>query len=374
MFPAATHRGGVERAVWEALRHLGARHPTTFVGTELDAPELLPPVVHVRPDLPRWGVGALRPAAFRTAARAAVARDAGATTMSFGVNAPAGDVLVVNSLHRSWLQVGQPVELRGVRVPNAARYALPRHHVLLALEWSYFTRSDPRAVVAVSARVGEELTELYGVDPALVRVVHNGFDPEQCNPERRATKRDECRHALGIGDDAVVLLFVANELHRKGLGVLLDAVASVDDARLEVHVVGRTPLDDYAEQIITLGLQARVIYHGPVADIGVAHAFADALVLPTQYEAFALTVVEALASGLPVITTTVPGAGDLIDDGVNGLLLHDPTDVEELTALLARVGDAGTRARWSGAAAGSVAGLDWPTLMGAYEATLLAAR
>ena len=372
VFPGATHRGGVERAAWEGLRYLGARHPTTFVGLELDSEDL--PVLDIRrPAMPPWASGALRPLAFRAAARRCIPRDVGTATVTFGTNAPPGDVFVVNSLHRSWLRVGQGVSVRGVRVPNAARYLLLRHQVLLALEWSYFRRGNPRAVIAVSQVVADELTELYGVRADIITVIPNGYDAEQCNPARRRSLRDERRAALGIADDAVVLLFVANELHRKGFGVLLEAVARVRDESLEIHVVGRTPLDDYADRIVELGLAASVRYHGSTDDIGLFHAIGDLLVLPTQYEAFALTIVEALASGLPVITTNVPGARDLIREDVNGLLQEYPTDAGELVTLLRVSLDARRRSRWEAGAAASVVGLDWDSLMRRYERVILAA-
>src|SRR5262249_42207883 len=153
--------------------------------------------------------------------------------------------------------------------------------------------------------------------------IPNGYDPETCNPGRRLELRAELRHSLGIADDTVVLLFVANELHRKGFGVLLEAVARLGDAPVMVDVVGRAPLDPYRARMSDLGLEERVHYRGTTSDIGLFHAAADLLVLPTQYEAFSLTVVEALASGLPVVTTTVPGAGDLVRHDENGLLQND---------------------------------------------------
>ncbi len=370
VFPGATHRGGVERAVWEALRHLGPRYPTTFVGYELDDPGSLSGVDHRIPERPAWGVGALRPAAFRAAASRELPDDPGTVTATFGINAPPGDVFVVNSLHRSWLRVGKSVQYRGLTVPNAVRYLLPRHDVLLGLEWSYFRRGHPRAVIAVSQVVADDLGALYSVPSDIIRVIPNGFDPQQCNPLRRAELRSARRAQLSIPDDHIVVLFVANELHRKGLGVLLEAVAHLGQDVVEIHVVGRTPLDDYEERIAELRLTGQVHYHGSTTDIGTFHAVADLLVLPTQYEAFALTIVEALASGLPVITTTVPGAGDLVRDNACGLLQHDPTDAQELAALLERALDHEARTRWATAAADAVVGLDWPSLMARYEAVL----
>jgi UDP-glucose:(heptosyl)LPS alpha-1,3-glucosyltransferase len=257
-------------------------------------------------------------------------------------------------------------------VPNAARYLLARHLTLLALERSYF-RSGSGAVVAVSDEVASDLVELYGVSRDRIAVIPNGFDEAQCSPERRRTERSAERAAWQIGDGALAMLFVANELHRKGFDCLLEAVALTGDPSMEIHVVGRAPIEPYAARIAELGLHERVRYHGAV-DIGLAHAAADALVLPTQYEAFALTVVEALASGLPVVTTSVPGAGDRITDGVNGLLQHDPSDATELARLLAQVSDAGTRERLGAAGPASVADLEWDRLAARLDAVIQGSR
>ena len=369
VFPAATRRGGVERAVWEGLRFLGSRYPTTFVGDELER-DMLPHVEHRSTRRMSWGVGPLEPLAFRAAARGRLPRYDGAVVASFGANAPPGDVLVVNSLHRSWLRRGRSVRLGGIAIPNATRYALPRHEILLGLEWLYFRHSRPSAVIAVSQVVADELGELYGLSSELITVIPNGFDPDQCNPGRRRALRAERRAALGIDADTVALLFVANELHRKGFDVLLQAVAQLASTALHIHVVGRAPLGDYRTRIMELGLEQQVHWHGTSSDIGLFHASADLLVLPTQYEAFALTIVEALASGLPVITTTVPGAGDLVHADENGLLLHDPADPAELAGLLEVALDQRRRVCWANAAPKAVIGYEWPTLMARYEEVL----
>jgi UDP-glucose:(heptosyl)LPS alpha-1,3-glucosyltransferase len=263
------------------------------------------------------------------------------------------------------------VALGHLALPNALRYALPHHEVMLALEWSYFRTGRPRAVIAVSEVVAHEVVDLYRIPADLVTVVPNGFDPTQCSATRRVSLREERRATLGIRDETVVVLFVANELRRKGFGVLLDAVARLGNAPVEIHVVGRAPPTGYRHRIAELGVEGRIRYHGATSDIGLFHAAADLLVLPTQYEAFALTVVEALASGLPVITTTVPGAGDLVRHDGNGLLQQDATDAIELAALLELALDGSRRERWAAAAPEAVAGYEWATLMAHYERVLL---
>lgn len=371
VFPAAHSRGGVERVVLESLRFLAPRYPTTFVGDTLEYPSDEATVRHVTPEPSRWARGALRPLGFRFRATPTVPREEGTMTISHGVQAPPGAVYYVHSVHRAWLAAGRDIRVRGVKVPNAARYLLARHEVLLGLEWDYFRRHRPRRIVAVSRVVADDLSRLYSVPDDIIEVIPNGFDPVRCNPTRRSALRESEREKLGIDSDTVVVLFVANELHRKGFGALLEAVGALRSAPIEIHVVGRAPLDDYQHRIHELRLEDRVRYHGSTNDVGAFHAIADVLALPTQYEAFALTVIEALASGLPVITTVVPGAGDRVHHDENGLLQESPTDVDELRSLLARALDRENRARWSAAAPASVADLTWSNLGAQLERILL---
>jgi glycosyltransferase involved in cell wall biosynthesis len=361
VFPHAHQRGGVERITWQALRRLSAHgQPVVYVGHSIE-PEIAG-VDHV-PVLRRGG-RASAPWWFRRDAARALQRvqQPGDVVVSFGANCPPGDVCVVNSVHRSWLQSGHAARVGGLKIPNLVRYLLARHLVLLALERSYMRTARNRRVVAVSSAVADDLATVYGLPADRTVVIPNGYDAEVCSPERRAAHRSEQRAAWGVDQAEIVLLFVANELHRKGFDCLLDAVARTDDSRLRIDVVGRAPLDPYADRIDQLGLRGRVAYHGSV-DIGLAHAAADVLALPTQYEAFALTVVEALASGLPVVTTTVPGAGDLIADGVNGLLQRDPLDADELAGLLQQIADPELRTRLGANGPSSVAAFEWASLV-----------
>jgi glycosyltransferase involved in cell wall biosynthesis len=372
VFPAAHKRGGVERAVLETLRYLGSRHPTTFVGHELELPSSDAEVRHLVPRRSPWARGALRPVEFRIHAASVVPEGPGIVTISHGVESPPGDVYHVHSLQRAWLAAGRAVTVRGVRVPNAVRYALPHHQVLLALEWEYFQRHHPRRILAPSSGLAQDLENFYGVPADIIEIVPYGFDPAQCNPSRRVALRDQERAAARINPDAIIVLFVANELHRKGFGTLLEAVGSLQATPIEIHVFGRTPLDAFQARIDQLNLNDRVRFHGATQDVGRAHALGDFFVLPTQYETFGIVALEALASGLPVIVPRrTPGAGEIVRDDENGLLQEDPTDVDELRSLLVKALDPESRARWSANASASVVDLTWSRLGARVERVLL---
>jgi UDP-glucose:(heptosyl)LPS alpha-1,3-glucosyltransferase len=165
-----------------------------------------------------------------------------------------------------------------------------------------------------------------------------------------------------------VLVFIANELERKGFGVLLDAVAQLDDPTVKILGAGRVAPAAYASQLQALGLTDRLRWVGSSADVSLLHAAGDVFVLPTRYEAWGLVIVEALGSGLPVVTSRLAGAAIAVRDGETGRLLEDPEDTAELAAAI----------RWSlssepmsaHAISASVNGYTWEQIVARYADVL----
>ncbi len=139
---------------------------------------------------------------------------------------------------------------------------------------------------------------------------------------------------------------------------------------MRLLVVGRAPQAQIVREARRCGLADQVIACGPTGDVGAFHAAADVFVLPTQYEAFCLAILEALGSGLPVVTTRVPGAGDAIRPGVNGYLIDDPRSGEQLREKLLLLLDDDHRALLSRRAPATVAHYQWPSVLTRYEEVL----
>ena len=203
----------------------------------------------------------------------------------------------------------------GLACVPGLRYSCPRHQILLGMEWQLL-HSKPAAIqLSMSAEAvwRGSVHAYYGVPRGLMTTIHNGSSPEDFSPERRQMMRMEARAEFGYGNGDVVALIAANELARKGFDVLVEAQARLGDQRLQVLLVGRKPLSPaHKRRLVEFGVADSVRYAGSRIGHGgrPMHAAADLFVFPTQYEAFASSIIEALASGLPVITTKARGAGD----------------------------------------------------------------
>lgn len=348
VFPRAVSTGGVERVAADLLADQARRRATVFVGTESTVPD-----VRIAPVRPARVPRAYAPIAFRRAAAPVIAGVDADTVVTMGVPCPPGDVLWVHSVHRAWLERGGEIWVGGLRVPSRVRYAMARHQVLLGLERRYFEQNSARLILCTSPNEVDDLEWYYGVPRSLTRVVPNSYDPVRFHPGRREARGKARRHR-GIDESDVVVLMVANEWHRKGLGVLVRAMAALADRRMRLELVGAADPAPYLALAHRLGIGHRVRWHGPSDDVGAWMALADLFVLPTTYEPFGTVIIEALASGLPVVTTRLAGASTAINPGVTGTLLEDPADVDELVGALATTRDDDLRHRMGVAAAVSV--------------------
>jgi UDP-glucose:(heptosyl)LPS alpha-1,3-glucosyltransferase len=287
-----------------------------------------------------------------------------------GCICPTGGVQWVQSLHAAWLQRARTYrpKFSWGRVRQALN---PAHKLILRMERLHFEARAYRKLIATTPDVRQDLRDFYGVPEEDVVIVPNGFSPDEFSPERRMERRDEMRKQLGLAPDHVAMLFVANELERKGYRTILNALRMLARPELRLLVVGRPATQTVMRLAARVGVADQVIACGSTSDVSRFHAAADLFVLPTQYEAFCLAILEALGSGLPILTTDVPGARDAIISGENGLLINDPDGAEELAAAINRLTSADFRNRLSIQAPRSVAPYQWPVVMRSYETVLL---
>jgi len=195
------------------------------------------------------------------------------------------------------------------------------------LEYGLYHFARRSRVIAISQRVADDLVRFYGCR-APIRVIHHGVDLETFSPANRARWRAAVRKELGIAEREIVYLYVGDL--RKGGARSIRALGKLNGGR--GVFVSRSNPEPYRRIAEAAGAGDRAIFTGPTNQVEKFYAAADALVLPTPYDAFAMVVSEAMASGLPVIVSREAGASELIEHGRNGLLLDDVTDVEELAS------------------------------------------
>lgn len=235
-----------------------------------------------------------------------------------------------DGVHRAWLarrrqSYGTLRKLRGI--------FSRKHRGILRLEESLFGHGGAGRVIANSEMVKREIVQLYGCPEEQIDVVRNGVPVEQfrTNPEMRARSR----LALGLADDALALLFVGSGWGRKGLCFAVDAVEACENPRMQLLVAGRGNRARYRSRSLQ--------FLGVVDDLPALYAAADIFLLPTIYDPFSNACLEALATGVPIITTSSNGFSEVMEEGMHGSVIKNPGDTAALSSALVLWSDADRR-------------------------------
>jgi UDP-glucose:(heptosyl)LPS alpha-1,3-glucosyltransferase len=224
--------------------------------------------------------------------------------------------------HREWLL------RKGVAAGPLKRFFIPLnplHTVLLHLEKRLFSDPGLKMVVANSKSVKRDIIRHYGLPEEKICVIYNGIDAGRIAPVSHEEKA-RLRVELGIEAGMVTLLFVGSGFERKGLRYLIRAMGLLRDVDVRLIVVGKGRTSDYEREALKAGAVERVSFKGPVKSAIKYYQASDIFVLPTLYEPFSNACLEAMATGLPVVTSIVNGASEVISDGESGAVVDDPTD------------------------------------------------
>jgi UDP-glucose:(heptosyl)LPS alpha-1,3-glucosyltransferase len=202
-----------------------------------------------------------------------------------------------------------------------------------------------QVLVALSQTVADDFRQFHGVPAERIRIVYNGVDTDRFSPQRRLRCRQTVRRQLGIPDEKVVALIVAHNFRLKGVPTLLRAMGLLGARRLPVHliVVGGKHLRSWRRTAARLGIGGAVSFVGAQDETAPYYAAADLYVHPTFYDTCSLVVLEAAASGLPVVTTRINGVSELLTHGVDSLLISDPGNADELAEQMQVLLDASRR-------------------------------
>lgn len=242
--------------------------------------------------------------------------------------------------HRQWLV---QKNLGKGALAKLLTYANPFQLAYLYLERKLFTDRDLKAIIANSRSGKEEIMRLYGVPEEKIHVVYNGIDPDEFDVGGRERMRAALAREFGLNDE-LRLLYVGSGFKRKGVPVLLRAAARLK-MPFKLFVVGKGDVASFARTAGKLGIADRVIFTGPRKDVETFYVGCDAFVFPTLYDPFSNATLEAMACGLPVITSRYNGVAELIEDGRNGFVVNDPLDGDAIAAAIGKLADADARRR-----------------------------
>ena len=200
------------------------------------------------------------------------------------------------------------------------------------VEGFIFGHNSPKMRIVVSPSMKREFVRHYGDAAKDIIVIPNGIDLKMFNPDNRRLYKDSTRQRHGISRNAPVLMLAGGDWERKGVHYIIEALSLIPRPDVKLLIVGSGDEKYYGRLAELKQVNERVIFISHNSNLWEYYAASDVFVFPTIYEPFGLVIVEAMASGLPVITSRVAGAADLIIDGVNGLLLTDPGNINDLAA------------------------------------------
>jgi len=238
-------------------------------------------------------------------------------------------------------------EREGLRLEKANIIEVPHKSVLQKLkaldhriyrrlaafvEGLIFGHNGSEVHIVVSQSMKREFIRHYGDAAESIIVIPNGVDLKMFNPANRPLYRDRTRQKHGISRSDLVLMFAGSDWERKGVLYVIGALSLLPRPDVKLLVVGSGDAKFYGQLAELKQVKERIIFVPHPNNLQEYYAASDVFVLPTIYEPFGLVIIEAMASGLPVITSRVAGAADFITDGADGLLLSDPGDINDLAA------------------------------------------
>jgi UDP-glucose:(heptosyl)LPS alpha-1,3-glucosyltransferase len=233
---------------------------------------------------------------------------------------------VGDGCHKEWL------EQRKRFLPALKGFFLsinPFHRLVLKLEKNLFESGQCKKFIAISKMVKNDILKHYHCPSENISVVYNGVDLIRFHPENKDRFRTGIRNELGIPENSTLILFVGSGFERKGLKALLQSTQYFGAEDWRLVVMGKGKWNKYL-QLVPENLRSRIIYKEPVLEIERYYAAADIFALPSIYEPFGNANLEALASGLPVITTRHCGAADIIQHKLNGLVVENSESAKEI--------------------------------------------
>jgi glycosyltransferase involved in cell wall biosynthesis len=249
--------------------------------------------------------------------------------LSPGVNSLDADIVIVHALFTRLRELAREKDEDSTAGADFFHRLHRRIYYLLLTQIEKRVYTDPKVVLAAVSPRAAHLLDRY-FQRKDVRVIPNGVDSSYFTPAARAARRYQARQSRAFSTDDFVLLLIGNDWHTKGLPTVMEAMATLQNLPLQLLVVGNDNRESYEKHAVRLGVQARCRWEAPRVDVLDCYAAADAYVSPSREDSFALPVAEAMACGLPTVTSIFAGVADLIRDQTDGFVLQEPRSAKEL--------------------------------------------
>jgi UDP-glucose:(heptosyl)LPS alpha-1,3-glucosyltransferase len=301
--------GGAERYAGNLARSLSELGHTVWILAERCDDDIHPALIHVPIKVSHRSSAAKNRTFHRNSQKAVASLDAD-VVIALSRSFPADAFRVSDPIHKYWMRIRYPGKLQRI-----IQRLNPRHKTILSLEKGIFDPSNTRFIITNSELSKRLIPRFYPFPQERIHVIYNGVDLDKFVPSKeRIAPRD---------DEPVKLLFVGQDFKRKGLIHLINALVEVKMAGHSFHlrVIGREKSCNYQSLATKLGLAEHITFEGPSGSIQEAYKVADLFVFPSLYDPFANVCLEALACGLPVLTTTTNGSSEIITQESDGYVV-----------------------------------------------------
>lgn len=328
-----SRRRGHDRYVAELCDEWKQAHEVHVVTSSIEEPSLAAGVAVHRVRVIRWPIF-LKVLTFLLGAEASLRRFPTDLVHAQGLSCFSADVVTAHLCSAAYTHVLY-------RLPTRWYHRLTQP-LVIALERRLYQSRRVKTILAVSARLRDELVVQYHLDPRRIRVIYPGVNLTEFSPAHRARWRDVILTRHGLTPTQPVLLSIGPFMRHR-LDLVLQALARVPGCAL--LAIGGGSAAPYRALAQRLGVLNRVRFLSSGLETAPYYAASDLFLCLSEYDAFGLVILEAMASGLPVIVSAQAGASELLVNGVEGVVLKDPADPAELVeAIQALLGDPTRRA------------------------------
>lgn len=321
-------KGGSERRTYELVKQLKQRghNITVFANSWSNIPTFEGEGINfVKVPMTRWPFRFMAPLTYAFFADKAVRKE-DFDIIHSQTRTYCQDVATLGGgCHRAWIDEGSSLKLLD-----------PFHKAVLSIEKRQFQNGNYKRIIVNSKLSKNGILKYYPVPEERIKVIYNGVDTVRFNPINKEKYKTEIRKKHNLSDNDFMILYVGSGFKRKGVSYLIEAVArlgndSINKNRIRLLIVGKDNLWPYKRLAAGFGIDKNIIFVDYASETERYYAASDIFVLPTFFDPFANVTLEAMASGIPVITTKKNGASEIIEDGKDGFVINTPLEIDALT-------------------------------------------